>query len=593
MVEAKDRRLDQWPQRPWLLAVAGALSALAFHYLVDHKFSDPLAVWRQAGATFVAVASIAFIMTIERLRRSWAIFFALGAGLVLALVGWSTSTYNAQGSIFEWPYIAGLFAALLATPLFQTVRDEGRWSFPYARLHIHAWTDAVIGAASLAFTGVVFLLAQLIAALFSVIGIDAIRHLLDKGWFAWILAGFAFGASVGILREREALLGTLRRLVMIVYSVLSPVLAVALVAFLASIPFTGLGKLWDSGVPASPLLLLASAGAILLANAVFGDGIDDRSSNPILGWSAMALVAVVLPLAAIAALSMGIRVQQYGWTPERMWGVIAVAIALAYGIAAWWSLWLGRKDYDEPLRPLQVKLALGMCGIALFLALPIVDFGALSAASQIARLERGKSDPSKLDWAAMAFDFGPSGRERLLTITKTGPQSWRPLALTALRAKNRYALSEQRIIAGPRPVELHVFGGGTVPAELRKLLLEGAKNEEPLCKSGGACRVFPQSDGMFIAFMDGCANIAAGRRDDPEVKCLREPGVFAVRDGKWVNLYEQGNWSEFDPKLTEVANDGGASLAAESEALDRGDVRIVPVERHQIEVGGKRRGNVF
>ena len=70
---------------------------------------------------------------------------------------------------------------LIAAPLFQTIRDEGRLALPYARLHRHAWTDAVIGAASLAFTGITFLLAWLIATLFDVIGIDAIKDLLQEG----------------------------------------------------------------------------------------------------------------------------------------------------------------------------------------------------------------------------------------------------------------------------------------------------------------------------------------------------------------------------------------------------------------------------
>ena len=60
---------------------------------------------------------------------------------------------------------------MVAAPLFQTVRDQSRWSLPDDRLHSHAWADAVIGAASLAFTGIVFLLAWLIAGLFDLIGI--------------------------------------------------------------------------------------------------------------------------------------------------------------------------------------------------------------------------------------------------------------------------------------------------------------------------------------------------------------------------------------------------------------------------------------
>ena len=131
---------------------------------------------------------------------------------MIALVGWFTARYNQIPNIFEFPFLSGILAVLIAAPLFQTIRDEGAWRFPYARLHRHAWTDAVIGAASLAFTGVTFLLAWLIATLFDVIGIEAIKDLLQEEWFGWMLAGLAFGGAVGILRERDALVALQRML---------------------------------------------------------------------------------------------------------------------------------------------------------------------------------------------------------------------------------------------------------------------------------------------------------------------------------------------------------------------------------------------
>jgi hypothetical protein len=442
MSERLDERTDAWPLRPWIMAAICAAAGLAFHFLTDrHSYAEPLEIWRQAGATFVAIAAVSFVMTVEKLRWHWAIAFAIGWGLVVALVGWFTARYNYKPTIFEWPYLSGQFAVILAAPLFQTIRDEGAWRFPYGRLHSHAWNDAVIGAASLFFVGITFLLAWLIGGLFDLIGIHAIKDLLKKDWFGWALAGFAFGGAVGLLRERDRLTATLQRLVMVVFSVLAPVLAVALVLFLASIPFTGLGKLWSSWVPATPMLLSASAGAILLANAVIGDGREDRAQNWILLWSALALVAVILPLAGIAALSMGIRINEYGWTPERIWGVIAVAVAIAYGLAGWWSIWRGRLDFDDPLRPTQTKMAIGLCGLALFLALPILDFGAISASSQLARLERGKVTPDKFDWTAMAFDFGPSGRKRLNEIAKSGPAAQHDLAKAALDSTDRYLVT--------------------------------------------------------------------------------------------------------------------------------------------------------
>ena len=442
MAERFDVEDRDWPLRPWIMAGIGALGGLIVHLLTDRggDYSVPFPIWKQAATCFTAISIVSFLLTVELRRWTWAVAFAIGWGAVIALIGWFTARYNFIGDIFEFPFWAGILAVLVAAPLFQTIRDEGAWRFPYARLHRHAWTDAVIGAASLFFTGITFMLSWLIASLFDVIGIDAIKELLQEEWFGWMLAGFAFGAALGMLRERDALLATLQKLVMVILSVLAPVLAVALAAFLLSLPFTGLGGLWESDIPATPMLLLSGAGAILLVNAVIGDGRDEKSANVWLSRAALVLVICVLPLAALAALSMGQRIGQYGWTPERIWGAVAVGIAIAYGLAAWWAVFKGRQEFDEPLRPLQTKLAIGLCGLALILALPIVDFGAISARSQLARLERGSVTPEEFDWTAMAFDFGPAGRRQLAKIEKSGPAPLQKFARFALGSKERQTL---------------------------------------------------------------------------------------------------------------------------------------------------------
>jgi hypothetical protein len=440
MAERFDEQDRDWPQRPWIMAAIGAIGGLIVHLLTDGHtgYDQTFPVWKQAATAFTVIATISFLLTVELRRWTWSIAFALGWGAVIAPIGWFTAQYNLNGEIMEFPFLSGILAVLIAAPLFQTIRDEGAWRFPYARLHRHAWTDAVIGAASLVFTGITFLLAWLIAGLFDVIGIDAIKDLLQEEWFAWMLAGFAFGGALGLLRERDALVATLQKLVMVVLAVLAPVLGVALATFLISLPFTGLSGLWESDIPATPMLLLSGAGAILLVNAVIGDGREERSGNIWLRRAALLLVLCILPLAILAALSMGQRIGQYGWTPERIWGVVAVGIAIAYGLAAWWAVYKGRKDFDDPLRPLQTRLAIGLCGLALFLALPILDFGAISARSQLARLESGKVTAEEFDWAAMAFDFGPAGRRSLERIAGSGPADQRRLALTALNSKDRY-----------------------------------------------------------------------------------------------------------------------------------------------------------
>jgi hypothetical protein len=440
MTERLNSETGEWPLRPWIMAGFLAGAGLIFHLLIHEVTSANLSAARQAAATFVAVAAVSLAVTLERLRWQWAAAFAAGWGAVIAFVGWFTASYNRDGEIVEFPFLAGIAAVLIAAPLFQTIRDEGAWRFPYKKLHAHAWADAVIGAASLFFTGITFLLALLIASLFDVIGIDALKDLLQEGWFNWMLAGFAFGGALGLLRERDRLVGTLQRLVMIVLSVLAPVLAAALSIFLLSTLVTGLEKLWEGWLSATALLLAASAGGVLLVNAVIGDGREERAGSRVLRWSAIVLTAVVLPLAGLAGAAMAMRIGQYGWTPERMWGAVAIAIAVAYGLIGWWSIWRGRRDFDDVLRPLQVKLSIALCALMVILALPILDFGAISANSQVRRLQAGKVEPAKFDWAALAFDFGPSGRQRLREVARSGPSEWRALAAKALAAKERWGL---------------------------------------------------------------------------------------------------------------------------------------------------------
>jgi hypothetical protein len=564
MAERFDTEDREWPQRPWIMAAIGAIGGLIVHLLTDnYNYSTPMPVWKQAATSFAVIATISLLLTVELRRWTWALAFAVGWGLVIALVGWFTAQYNQIRDIFEFPFLSGILAVLIAAPLFQTIRDEGAWRFPYARLHRHAWTDAVIGAASLVFTGITFLLAWLIASLFDVIGIEAIKDLLQEEWFSWMLAGFAFGAALGMLRERDALVATLQKLVMVVLAVLAPVLAVALAAFLLSLPFTGLKGLWESDIPATPMLLLSGAGAILLVNAVIGDGREERNANVWLRRAALVLIICILPLAILAALSMGERINQYGWTPERIWGVVAVAIAIAYGAAAWWAVYKGRQGFDEPLRPLQTGLAIGLCGLALLLALPILDFGAISARSQLARLESGKVKAEEFDWTAMAFDFGPEGRQRLVEIARSGAADMRTLAKAALDSDNRYSLSEQAQSVAQR---------ARLDQYLRILSPDIAVTDQLKEEITG---------------YDGCNDrpCALLRIDAGSLLLVYQPHENSMVQSRLIDLATLGK----DAKVARPVR------AADPEKADlaKANIEIRPVQRRQLYVDGKEVGQPF
>ncbi len=580
---------ESWNLRPWIWALLCAAGAFAVNQLVFNADGD--AIWRQVAATFVIVATLAFVLTAELRRLLWAVGFALGAGAILAFVGWFTASYNKGGEIAEYPFLAGLFALLIAAPLFQTVRDEGGWRFPYARLHGHVWTDAVIAAASLAFTGVSFLLAYLIAQLFDLIGIKLFTDLLREGWFGAILAGFAFGAALGLLRERDALVATLQKLVLVVFSVLAPVLAFALVGFLVSLPFTGLAPLWDSGVPTTPVLLFAAAGAVGLINAVVGDGKADGSSNRVLRWSALLLSLSILPLAVISALSMGARIGQYGWTPDRIWGLLAVIVACVYGVVYLVAVARALRakaplDWDDHLRPANVKIALGVCGLALFLAMPILDFGAMSARDQVARLKSGKTKEAEFDWKAMAFDFGPKGRDVLKRLAANGSEFERKSAKTALASENRWSVDDDV------KVEQSDDWDKNFAYDPSKKMLEKTAREtivrDGLCRT--PCRILWLNDNSFAVVGNQVNEITVGAYTYNRLSETEAYNIYTRRKA-------EGNRYAETPKTMVWARDYDGLARDNKKIVDeitpQTRIEIRTVEMQQVFVNGIPVGDVF
>ncbi|MCY7340143.1 MAG: DUF4153 domain-containing protein, partial [Sphingomonas bacterium] len=404
-----------------------------------------------------------------------------------------------------------------------------------------------------------------------------VMYLLKKAWWGGRRAGLGWGGGGGGRRARAAPVAILQRLVMVVLGVLSPVLAAALVLFLASLPFTGLTKLWDSSIPATPMMLVAGAGAILLANAVLGNGADDRATNRVLRISALALVLCVLPLAIIAALSLAQRIGQYGWTPERIWGVVAVLVAIGYGLVGWLTVAKARLAFDDLLRPLQTKLALGMCGIALILALPILDFGAISASSQMARFHAGKAPPKDFDWRAMAFDFGPAGRKRLAEIARSGPSDQRKLAAAALASKDRYRVEE----------EVEKTASVANLDRFMRVIPERALVSPQLRNAIGTTQ-FCRTDPCVVMLIDPHHAMVAGPWGG--VNSVQNRRLKLLANGTWVDASEVPSPPAGPPP---IAGQPNSAAGASEPDLATAPVELRRVERRQLFVGGKPVGEVF
>jgi len=223
-----------------------------------------------------------------------------------------------------------------------------------------------------------------------------------------------------VLRNQLKIIGTLQNVVLLVLSILAIPLAIALVIFLIMVLVSGLDVLWEATASATPLLLSIAIGCFVLTHSVVRGDDEEASHSGILRLAGIVLALGILPLAIMAAISMGTRIDQHGLSPDRIWALVAIAVAVIYGVGFFGSALRGRGEgWRVQIRRSNMRLAVLTCIIGIILALPIFNFGAVSANNQLARLEAGAVNPEEFDYNALAFRFGDAGREALAELTES------------------------------------------------------------------------------------------------------------------------------------------------------------------------------
>jgi len=489
--------LEDWPLRPWLLAIIGALAGFGIYELLDESLVEAL---RSAAAAFLFFGAIAAGFVLRPQRLVEAVIFALGLGLVMAGIAYLAVNAGESRAGEGFAFAAGVFFSVLAVPLFQADFHRRRWATPYSETHFHVWTDAVSAGGAFLFMLISWMVLWLLHGLFSLIGIEIIGDLIETGWFSAMFGGAAFGAALGVLRNQLGIIGTLQRVVMLVFSLLAVPFGLALLIFLVILLFSGGSALWDATDSATPVLLTSAVGCFVLSNAVVRDDDTQSSSNVVMQSAALVLAACIFPLTLFAAISMGIRIDQHGLSPERIWALIAIVIATAYGLAYWVGLARGRMaGWRDHIRRANLHLAAATCVVALILALPLVDFGSVSAKNQLARLNSGEVSAEEFDYAALKFDFGDAGREALEELAAADDQQIAQLAQDAQLLEHRpYGA---RTVADRRAIAENVDFGEMDEATQRAVQAY-IRDNTYLCDDGCRARIVGEIDrGQLVALV--------------------------------------------------------------------------------------------
>ena len=290
---------------------------------------------------------------------------------------------------------------------------------PYPRHFDTAWKLGVQIILTAGFGLIFWGVLLLGAALFKLVGLEFFWRLIGQSWFQYPATTLALAVAVQVTDVQPALIRGTRALALTLLSWLLPLLAAILLGFLGSLPFISLDPLWRTG-HASALLLVAAALVVFLINSFYQDGAGGEaaagSGARIKRLSAIVGAIELIPLVALSAWALSLRVGQYGWSVARIFAaavlVVAACYAVGYAVAVALSAATLKRVEITNFFAAYVFLIL-----ALALFSPVADPARLMVADQVARLKSGEVAPDEFDFTALKFDGARWGHDALLALS--------------------------------------------------------------------------------------------------------------------------------------------------------------------------------
>jgi hypothetical protein len=272
-----------------------------------------------------------------------------------------------------------------------------RLPLSYQVLFTYSWRNFLVLALSGLFVLAFFLVLQLWAELFKLIAIDFFAKLFRKDWFLFPVLSVMFGLGVIIFRGLTRVIDSITAVLQGLIKLLLPLVVFVAMIFLLALPFTGLDVLWATG-RGTVLMLGLTAVTLFFANAVYQDGRGEKP-YPVMVHRLISLGLWALPvLCAISFYGLALRVQQYGWTVQRCWGMLTWLLLTLFSVGYVWGLVRRRDNWTQVLASVNTRMGLVVLALMLLANSPLLDFRKISLHSQQARLAGGVIELEEFDF---------------------------------------------------------------------------------------------------------------------------------------------------------------------------------------------------
>ncbi len=556
----------------------------ALYFSLKEKFWPATNGYLFSPLTMIFVfVPILFISALGHLnaRRMW-IWMAVAA-LICVLMGvydiwrigfddsnhlFGESGFRRTPSILVLLFVTGGF--YIAHALVLAAAADERRIARYPTYFETAWKLIIQVKFSILFVAVLWLILWLGATLFMLVKVNFLQKLLEQSWFAIPVITFAFSTALHITDVRPGIVRGIRSLLLVLMSWLLPITALIVAGFLLTLPFTGLEPLWATR-HATAVLLGATATLVVLINAAFQGGEVGKEVARVLRISARLACLLLLPMTLIAIYSLTLRVQQYGWSNDRVIAAACLLVAACYACGYLWAavergVWLAR------IAAINVLTAFLVLAVLIALFTPVADPARISVANQLARLQLGQVSADKFDFDYLRFDGARYGDRALKAFKEKaeGPDAEliRKRATAALEKKGRWSQQNPNANTQTRSENITVWPNGqTLPEAFLKqdwgnsgrnyLLPDCLKLQDSKCNA-------------YLLDLDGDGKTEILLRN---VQDYGQLVVFSHQTDGW------------KPAGTMTGNQNCKEVA---QALAEGRVRTAPPLFNDLEVAGQR-----
>lgn len=376
-----------------LIALLQGLALLYLHEAIEFEFwPQGQAHWLYALYAVAIIGPTLLLLSIDKQNITKLARFIVPFTLLAGFVAWYTGHqqiplehirhYDFTNALVLTMTLASFKLLMYAQQSVETAPAS------YSQLFRFSWRNSLTLALSLLFTLVFWGILTLWAQLFKVIDITFFEYLFEEEWFLYPALSMAHGFGIIIFRAQYKIIDTITRIQQSLLKFLLPILIVIVVMFLIALPFTGLAPLWETG-KGSMLILWLQVLTLFFLNAVYQDDASARP-YPLLIHRAIYIGIALLPIySIISAYGLWLRIEQYGWSVDRCWGILICSLVTLFSLGYLWGIARQRDNWISHLSWVNVRMGLLFMALMVLVNSPLLDFRKISVASQMARLEQG------------------------------------------------------------------------------------------------------------------------------------------------------------------------------------------------------------